>query len=98
MTDEQSRLLDTLFKFKIGDVVRHVVGDPDHQRQWTNSTPMLRMMVVEQHLIRCYGGTQAHYTCRNVASDGGFTRTLDDLNEIELVASAPFRHEMDAPT
>lgn len=92
MTPEQGAFLDGLFKFKVGDVVRHVVGaDFDAADScWPNNVSAQRFIIVERLVQQCPGGIQLHYKLKGGSPEGGVTTNAWDVLEHELVISQPF--------
>jgi hypothetical protein len=88
------RIIDTFFKFKIGDVLRPKVQGPGYNRDGQRLNPQL-MVVVERNLTECYGGIQANYfmRCHSTSSPGyfgseagyAFTIPLVQMTEPELM-------------
>lgn len=100
-------LLDSLLKFKIGDIVQPAalgdyVAEPCGigREQKGDAEPTynlsfhdtIRYQVVERWIQQCYGGIQKHYHLRLVNRDGIVDRQLISLTEDELTLSRPFEH------
>jgi hypothetical protein len=95
---EQEHILDSIFKFKIGDVLRAVVQGPGYNREGQRLNPQ-RLVVVERLLQQCYGGVQCNYQLRahSTANPGyfgsesgySFSIPLIQLTEPELMLCEP---------
>jgi len=86
------------FKFKIGDVVQHVVQAPlaapdwnDDRSAWAGGVRISRMLVTSLALEICSGGVQRHCYCRSADRHGGASTGVTRFNEIELEASEAFK-------
>lgn len=74
------------FKFRIGDLVEHVAGQPfDANDKWTSwNGSRAKLFIICRRLEECPGGVQRAYDLRSVTKDGHFG-DLFRLNEIELL-------------
>lgn len=92
--------LNDVFKFKIGDVVRHRISgmaeDPpegERTRYFSSSTDRkTRFIILERILQECHGGIQRNYNCRAVGSEGQMADKCINASELELVACTPFEY------
>lgn len=88
--------MDTIFKYKVGEVLRHSSVDTAHISKGSRSNKKdgswmaeafdtrLRYVVRERLLQECHGGVQLMYVCRHVSSDGSIYPDLVQLAEHEL--------------
>lgn len=67
------------FKFKIGQAVQMVDGDPIASHYGKQ-----KLVVVDRVLYQGYSGTQRHYYVRAFGLDGAFAKELVRVCEIEL--------------
>jgi hypothetical protein len=95
---EQEHILDSIFTFKIGDVVRPKAQEPGYNREGQRLSPQ-RLVIVERLLQQCYGGVQCNYLARahSMANPGyfgseagySFTLPLIQLTQPELMLAEP---------
>lgn len=72
-------LLNELFKYKIGDVVRHISMKDAKSGE-------LRLVIVERMLQQCVGGFQTLYAARQVSMMmNTIAPQLMQINEVELI-------------
>ena len=86
--------LDGFFKFKIGDVVTHLVTANVTYDKYAREDA--RMCITGRHLSEHAGGVTKRYQCTSVARRGRIEETSLTLYEIELVRSVPFGPEKPA--
>ena len=98
--------LDSYFKFKIGQIVRHKIAGrsedepPGVKRNyiWASAEKKMKYMIRTRVLEECVGGLQMHYHCRGVSPDGGCTTGSVEIDELELVATGPFEYATPDPS
>jgi len=88
--------MDSIFKYKVGDVLRHSAVDEARISKGRRSNKKddswdayaydtrLRYVVRERILQECHGGVQLHYVCRHVSNDGSIYPDCVQLAEHEL--------------
>jgi hypothetical protein len=98
---QEKEVLDQMFKFKVGDIVRHIgMGkEPDPSVRgaelWRYSRQdEVRYFILERFVQQCYGGIQKHYKVRMVKQAMAFPDKENTLLlENELQLSEPFKYE-----
>lgn len=85
------------FKFKIGDLVEHVVGLPfnptsPHARYEDRA----KLFVCGRRLDECPGGVQRSYLVRNIDTRGHSSTGVINFNEVELRITQSHADEMAA--
>lgn len=90
MTEEQSKFMDSMFKFKIGDIVRHKVSLEKEDGPYIASNSV-RFLITERVLQQCCGGLQPQYRCRGALPHGVVDQQSSYLMfDYELEPSKPF--------
>jgi hypothetical protein len=95
--EQEREVADQMFKFKVGNIVRHVAqGDPvpeTKENRWLSVRgDEVRYFILERSLQQCYGGLiQKHYLCRPVLQRAAMPdRERYTFTEPELMLSEPF--------
>ncbi len=83
--------LDTLFKFKVGDTVRHILAAGLNCGGHSGND--VRMYITSRYLFETDDGTTKRYSITAVTRSGRIVETGGLLQEMELVRSAPFGPE-----
>jgi hypothetical protein len=97
--EQEREVLDQMFKFKVGDVVRHIAQGPElkgkgHETWRYTRSDDVRYFILERFVQQCYGGIQKHYKVRLVKQAMAFPDKENVLlleNEIQI--SEPFTVE-----